>query len=108
MLGAPGGRWSDWFEHFGGTAPKRFVANFDDSETLHRAAVEGMGIVLGRLTLAWPLIDSQRLCLLFDERLKADYSHFLVFPPRSRSHAGLAVFRAWVLEEAARYTAAQT
>ena len=41
--------------------PKRYVANFDDSETLHRAAVEGMGIVLGRLTLARPLIDAGRL-----------------------------------------------
>ena len=31
----------------GGQAPKRYVANFDDSENLHRAAAEGMGIVLG-------------------------------------------------------------
>ena len=107
LLGAPGGRWSDWFTRFGGKPPARYVANFDDSETLHRAAVEGMGIVLGRLTLAWPLIDAGRLALLFDARLKSDFSHFLVFPARARSHAGLAVFRSWLLEEAARYTAAQ-
>ena len=108
LLGAPGGRWSNWFARFGGHAPKRYVANFDDSETLHRAAVEGMGIVLGRLTLAWPLIDAQHLCLLFDERLKSDFGHYLVTPPRSRAHGGLAAFRAWLLEEAAAYTAAQT
>ena len=108
LLGAPGGRWSDWFARFGGKAPRRYVANFDDSETLHRAAIEGMGIVLGRLTLAWPLIDANRLQLLFDERLKADFSHYLVFPPRARGHRGLAVFKAWVLGEAERYTAAQT
>jgi LysR family glycine cleavage system transcriptional activator len=103
-----GRRWSDWFTRFGGKAPKRYVANFDDSETLHRAAVEGMGIVLGRLTLAWPLIDSNRLCLLFDEKLKADFAHYLVTPPRSRGHAGLAAFRAWLLDEARTYTEAQS
>jgi LysR family glycine cleavage system transcriptional activator len=51
LLGDPGGRWSDWFARFGGTPPKRYAANFDDSETLHRAAAEGLGIALGRVTL---------------------------------------------------------
>jgi LysR family glycine cleavage system transcriptional activator len=108
LLGAPGGRWSNWFARFGGQPPRRYVANFDDSETLHRAAVEGMGIVLGRLTLAQPLIDAQRLVRLFDEKLKSDFSHYLVFPPRARSHQGLQQFSAWVLDEAAAYTSAQT
>lgn len=103
LLGAPGGRWSEWFSHFGGLPPARFVAIFDDSENLHRAAVEGLGIVLGRMTLARPLIDSGRLVPLFDERLKAEFAHYLVYPPRSRHHTGLAVFREWLLEEAREY-----
>ena len=61
LLGAPGGRWSDWFAHSAARAPKRFVANFDDSETLHRAAVEGLGIALGRLTLTRPMVEAGRL-----------------------------------------------
>ena len=108
LLGAPGGRWSDWFARFGGSPPKRYVANFDDSETLHREAAEHDAQAFGRLTLAWPLIDAQHLCLLFDERLKSDFGHYLVTPPRSRAHGGLATFRAWLLGEAAAYTAAQT
>ncbi|HET9451997.1 MAG TPA: LysR substrate-binding domain-containing protein, partial [Aggregicoccus sp.] len=103
LLGAPGGRWSEWFSLYGGTPPRRFVANFDDAETLHRAAVEGLGIALGRLTLIRPLMDAGRLVPLFDERLKSEYAHYLVYPPRSEGHAGLATFRAWVLEEARRY-----
>ena len=103
LLGAPGGRWSDWFIQFGGVMPKRFVANFDDTEALHRAASEGLGIALGRLTMARPLIDAGRLQPLFPQRLKSDYAHYLVFPPRSREHAGLAAFRAWLLEEARAY-----
>jgi len=40
LLGAPGGQWSAWFDRFGGALPARFVAGFDDSENLHRAAGE--------------------------------------------------------------------
>ena len=103
LLGAPGGRWSDWFARFGGSAPKRYVANFDDTEALHRAASEGLGIALGRLTMARPLMEAGRLQLLFPQRLKSDYAHYLVLPPRSRDHAGLAAFRDWLLEEARAY-----
>jgi LysR family transcriptional regulator, glycine cleavage system transcriptional activator len=105
LLGAPGGRWSDWFAQFGGTPPKRFVANFDDSETLHRAAVEGLGIALGRLTLTRPMVEAGRLVTLFDERLKAEFAHYLVFPERSARHRGLLAFRAWLLQEAHDYAA---
>ena len=103
LLGAPGGRWSDWFAQFGGTAPKRFVANFDDSETLHRAAVEGLGIALGRLTLTRPMVEAGRLVTLFDERLKSEYAHYLVYPERSEPHRGLQAFRTWLLLEAQAY-----
>ena len=104
LLGAPGGRWSDWFAHFGGTAPKRFVANFDDSETLHRAAAEGLGIALGRMSLVRPMVEAGRLLPLFDERLKAEFAHYLVYPPRSEQHVGLHALRDWLLQEARDYT----
>jgi LysR family glycine cleavage system transcriptional activator len=103
LLGAPGGRWSEWFERIGTTPPRRFVANFDDSETLHRAAAEGLGIALGRMTLARPMIDAGRLMVLFDERLPAQYAHYLVYPERAQSHAGLALFRDWLLRQAQAY-----
>jgi LysR family glycine cleavage system transcriptional activator len=100
LLGAPGGTWKDWFAAFGGQVPARFVATFDDSETLHRAAAEGLGIALGRMTLARPLMDAGRLQVLFPQRLKAGYAHYLVYPPRSASHAGLLALRNWLEEEA--------
>ena len=104
LLGAPGGRWSDWFAHFGGAVPKRFAANFDDSETLHRAAAEGLGIALGRMSLIRPMVEAGRLLPLFDERLKAEFAHYLVYPPRSEQHAGLQALRDWLLQEARDYT----
>ncbi|MFL6592765.1 MAG: LysR substrate-binding domain-containing protein [Luteimonas sp.] len=101
LLGAPGGRWSEWFAQFGGAVPARFVATFDDSDTLHRAAGEGLGVALGRLTLARPLVEAGRLLLPFPQRLKAEFAHYLVYPARSATHAGLRAFRDWLVAEAA-------
>ncbi|NMO15554.1 LysR family transcriptional regulator [Pyxidicoccus fallax] len=104
LLGSPNS-WREWFERHGGTLPRRFVANFDDSETLHRAAVEGLGIALGRVTLIRPLVQAGLLVPLFTESLKADYAHYLVYPARSDDHTGLAAFREWLLAEARDYVA---
>lgn len=106
LLGDPGGRWRDWFAQFGGTEPRRYVANFDDSESLRSAALEGLGVALGRLTLVKPLLDAGRLVALMPQRLRAEWSHYLVYPPRSANHAGVVAFRTWVLEEAAQHSAA--
>jgi LysR family glycine cleavage system transcriptional activator len=97
--------WPHWFEKFGGTAPKRFVASFSDSETRQRAAVEGIGIALGRMTMVRPLIESGMLVALFPERLRARYAHYLVYPQRAREHASFRAFREWLLEEAATFRA---
>jgi len=105
LLGDPGERWTTWFERFGGSAPRRYVAHFSDSETVHRAALEGVGIALGRMTMARPLIDAGRLVLLSAKRLRAEYAHWFVQPPRSESHRGVQVFRAWVMAEAAAMAA---
>jgi LysR family transcriptional regulator, glycine cleavage system transcriptional activator len=100
LLGDPGERWASWFERFGGKAPRRFVANFSDSETAQRAAVEGIGIALGRITMATPLIETGRLLQLTRKRLRAEYAHWFVQPARSEQHAGVQTFRAWLLSQA--------
>jgi LysR family glycine cleavage system transcriptional activator len=101
----PDDPWQRWFETFGGTAPKRFVATFSDSETLQRAAVAGLGVALGRATMVRPLIESGHLVALFPQRMRAQYAHYLVHPQRSREHAGFRAFREWLLEEAATFRA---
>lgn len=99
--------WPRWFEQFGGEAPARFGVTFSDSETLQRATLEGMGISLGRATMARPLIESGRLVGLFPERMKARYAHYLVYPDRSREHAGFKTFREWLLAEAESFRATE-
>ena len=100
LLGDAANRWRDWFAAFGGSAPARYVAVFDDTETLHQAAAQGLGIALARQTLAQPLIDSGRLIPLTRKRLKADFAHYLVYPERSRQHPGFQTLRSWLLEQA--------
>jgi len=104
LLRDPGDRWREWFARFGGTPPRRYVASFDNTETLQRAAVEGMGVALGRATMTRPMLDSGRLVALSSQRLPAGFAHHLVYPPRSERHPALIVFRAWLLDAAARYT----
>lgn len=106
LLNDPENGWPKWFQAYGGTPPQRYVAHFDDTETLHHAAVEGMGIALGRLTMARPLVESGQLVLLGRRRLRADYAHYLVYPSRSAQHPALLAFRAWLLEEAHEYAQA--
>ena len=103
LLDDDAGRWNDWFSRHGGQRPERFVARLDDAETLHRAAASGMGVALGRLTLAKPLVDAGLLVVLSPHRMKSDYAHYLVSPARSADHAGLVAFRDWLRDQAAEY-----
>jgi len=105
LLRDPSDRWRDWFERFGGAPPRRYVAAFDDTETLQRAAIEGVGVALGRLTMVRPMLDHGRLVALSGQRMRADWAHYLVYPPRSERHPALIAFRRWLLEAAAPYAA---
>jgi LysR family transcriptional regulator, glycine cleavage system transcriptional activator len=107
LLGDPGGYWERWFAHFGTPRPARYVANFDDGDAVQRAAVEGVGVGLGRITRARPLIEADLLQPLLAESLHTDYAHYLVYPPRSQAHAGLRAFRVWLLEEAKAFATSQ-
>jgi LysR family glycine cleavage system transcriptional activator len=96
LLGDPADRWTAWFKDHGGTRPARFVAGFDDSEALHHAAVQGLGVALGREVLARPLIEAGRLVALSRQRMRAGFGYYLVYPSRSREHRGFLAFRAWL------------
>jgi LysR family transcriptional regulator, glycine cleavage system transcriptional activator len=100
LLGDPSNRWKDWFAQFGGQAPARYVTQFDDTETLHQAAAQGVGVALARGTLAEPLIRAGRLVALTRKRLKAGFAHYLVYPERSLDHNGFQQVRRWLLEQA--------
>src|SRR3546814_9589389 len=72
MLGDPDGQWERWFETFGVQPPARYAAVFDDSESHHRAALDGVGVALGRVTRARLLLDSGQLVMLTAQRLRSE------------------------------------
>ncbi|WP_407353381.1 LysR substrate-binding domain-containing protein [Luteimonas sp. R10] len=109
LLGDPDpDAWPAWFARHGGDMPARFAARFDDAETLHRAATAGLGVALGRLTRVRLLLESRQLQRLGRQRVKTDYAHYLVYPPRNRGHAALGAFREWLHGEARAHAAAMT
>ncbi len=105
LLGDTGGRWSEWSTRFGVAAPTRYAAMFDNTETLHRAATAGLGVAMGRMILARPLIEAGLLKTLSLHRMKSEYAHYLVYPARSDDHAGLKAFRDWLIGQARVYAA---
>lgn len=96
-------RWKDWFGRTGGTPPRRYVAQFDSLDALRHAALEGLGVALGRMVTSKSLIDAGRLQVLGDHYLAVNEAYWLVYPPRSHAHRGLQLFREWLLAEAADY-----
>lgn len=97
LLGDPNAQlWKLWFQRVGGTPPQRYVASFDNSGALLEAAVQGLGVALGRDTMAQPLIESGRLVALSRRRIEAGYARYLVFPSRSLQHPGFLAFRSWL------------
>ncbi|MEB2185182.1 LysR substrate-binding domain-containing protein [Xanthomonas campestris pv. campestris] len=105
LLGDPDGDWLRWFATFGGEAPRRYAAVLDESEAHHRAALDGVGVALGRVTRARLLLASGQLVALSAQRLKTSWSHYLVYPARSASHRGFLAFRAWLQEQAREHAA---
>jgi DNA-binding transcriptional LysR family regulator len=100
---SPDDRWHDWFMRFGGTPPERYVAQFDSLDALRHAALEGLGVALGRMVTSKSLIDAGRLQVLGEDYLPVAEAYWLVYPPRSQEHRGLQIFRDWLLAEAADY-----
>jgi DNA-binding transcriptional LysR family regulator len=79
------------------------VAQFDSLDALRHAALEGLGVALGRMVTSKSLIDAGRLKVLGDNYLPVSEAYWLVYPPRSLEHRGLQVFREWLLAEADDY-----
>lgn len=99
LLGDPDDEWNHWFAHHGLAPVKRYVATFNDSEAQNRAARDGVGVGLGRLTRARLMLASGQLVALMAEPVKASYAHYLVYPSRSSSHRGMHVFREWLHQQ---------
>ena len=96
--GGEDGAWEQWLELAGAKAvrPHRGV-RFSLAELAMQAAIDGAGVVLGRVVLAEGDVAAGRLVSPFKIALPLDVSYFLVRPSASSARHEIQCFREWLL-----------
>lgn len=75
---------------------------FTQAEHALQAAIDGMGVVLGRTSLAAADLAAGRLVQPFALTLPTDFGYFLVAPETTAGRPKVAAFRDWIVEETRR------
>jgi len=89
--------WAEWFAAAGGATPKSNGPVFSDSSLALRAAIDGLGVVLGRSVLASPDLVAGRLVRISKRVIASPFSYWLVRVPGQRD--GLVeLFSRWLLD----------
>ena len=96
--------WMEWFQHAGlDIAEPSGGLLFHDLSMLIRSAVDGDGVALVRHVVAMQEIASGELVRLFDIALKSPRDYYFVCPPGALAKPQVQAFRAWLLEEIAKF-----
>lgn len=98
--------WQMWLDHAGVKVEPRRSVGFSHSNMVLDAAVDGLGVALGRSILVADDIAAGRLIKPFDISLRAEFAYFLVCPQSHVQRHKVKVFRDWVFERIA-YDAAR-
>jgi LysR family glycine cleavage system transcriptional activator len=93
--------WTRWFRAAGVAEPKPQGPALNRASMLIDAAVDGQGVALARTSLAaWDLING-RLIRPIDVSLRMPKTYWIVCPKATSGAAKIAMFRKWLLAEAA-------
>jgi LysR family glycine cleavage system transcriptional activator len=74
-------------------------ARFSYADHALQAAMQGDGVVLGRLSLAGSHLEAGRLVRPFGNAVETDFGYFLVRPKTLPDPAKVTAFRDWILAE---------
>lgn len=102
----PNATWARWFETLGLAAPPTLGPAFNQADHAIDFALQGGGVVLGRYSVALESVRAGALAAPFDHVLDVDASYRVVCPSGHEKRPAIAVFRAWLREQAARDAAA--
>lgn len=93
--------WRMWLMAAGveGVDPTR-GPGFSQSSMVVQAAIEGLGVALGRSVLVADDLAAGRLVKPFDVSLSARYGYYVVCPLATADRPKIADFRNWLLREA--------
>ena len=84
-----------WLEHAGVTVAPGRSLGFSHSNMVFDAAIDGLGVALGRSIMVADDLAAGRLVKPFDLSLKAEFAYYLVCPP---TQAKVKAFRDWVFD----------
>src|SRR5262249_8720321 len=89
--------WEKWLALAGAkNVPARRGARFTLAELAMQAAIDGAGVVLGRLVLAECDLAAGRLVRPFKTVLPVDVSYFLVWSGETALRPEMLQFRSWL------------
>ena len=100
--------WDTWLEAagVGGIKARRDLA-FNHSEMVLQAAIDGLGVALGRSVLVADDIGAGRLVKPFDLELPTQAAYYLVCLEGTQDRPKVKAFCDWVMAEVAREAAGQ-
>lgn len=97
--------WPDWLDaarekgwDVGAVDPNHGL-RFDTIQLAMTAAIEGLGVVIGRRPLVDAYLDSGLLVSPFDLEITSKIAYWLVYPPRMQQTERLKAFRDWLRAE---------
>ncbi len=100
--------WAMWLRATGATnVDPSHGLRFDTAGETQNAAVEGVGIALGRTTLVSDDIATGRLVRVFDLVLPSDFAYWIVYTETSIKRPKVRAFRDWLKSEGAAYEKTQ-
>ena len=70
---------------------------FDNSLVAYQAAMDGLGIALGRNALVAPDLKAGRLVVPFDFKMSTELAYYMVYPPEAIRRRKIKAFRDWLL-----------
>ena len=93
--------WGMWLNTAGvATVDATRGPGFDDSGLLIQAAIEGLGVALGRSALVKGDLQAGRLVRPFSPSLHAESAFYLVYPPGTETAPKIKAFREWLIASA--------
>jgi LysR family glycine cleavage system transcriptional activator len=101
--GEPWHTWGPWLREAGireGAAQPRI--QFADSSLAMRACLAGAGFCVGRMSFAYWAVRERQVLALMPWRT-TEYAYYLVSRSADRNNPRIAAFRAWLVEEVARF-----
>lgn len=91
--------WIDWLTAVGHPTLLRPGTEFPSSVLTLQAAIDGLGIAIGQMTLLTEDLKTGRLVTLFDQPVRRPLGHFIVWPDSRPPGPKGRAFSTWVRQE---------